>query len=119
MGAVIATSQLFFMMFLVYFGHGYDRHMQGLNVREERMLSILSILQCVFLASFAAILGSHRSEILDRSNAPQAIGVTNMVMTRTTTNGTTSKKMPNPQYNSEESNLESKGSYVPPNFIDD
>ena len=33
-------------------------------------MAFLSLLQCILLASFAAILSAHRSEILDKNNMP-------------------------------------------------
>lgn len=35
--------------------------------REETMMSFCAFVQCVLLASFAAILFAHRSEILDKA----------------------------------------------------
>jgi len=67
MGSVVATSQLFFLLFLVYSGYSGDRINSGQAGEEESVMSMFCFVQAVLLGSFAAILGAHRSEILDRS----------------------------------------------------
>eukprot|EP00543_Licmophora_paradoxa_P005716 CAMPEP_0202448296 /NCGR_PEP_ID=MMETSP1360-20130828/7111_1 /ASSEMBLY_ACC=CAM_ASM_000848 /TAXON_ID=515479 /ORGANISM="Licmophora paradoxa, Strain CCMP2313" /LENGTH=142 /DNA_ID=CAMNT_0049065803 /DNA_START=45 /DNA_END=473 /DNA_ORIENTATION=- len=64
MGGVVAMSQLFFMLFLIYIGFGTDQKFNDLSAKEESLLSLFSLVQSILLASFAAILGAHRSEIL-------------------------------------------------------
>ena len=38
------------------------------------MSAFLSLLQCLLLGSFAAILGAHRSQILDKNGNPTGAG---------------------------------------------
>ncbi|KAI2505841.1 hypothetical protein MHU86_8617 [Fragilaria crotonensis] len=66
MGSVAATSQLFFMLFLIYCGYGRDQRASGMSGKQESLMAFFTFLQCVLLGSFAAILGAHRSEILDK-----------------------------------------------------
>mmetsp|Transcript_12515 Transcript_12515/g.34492 ORF Transcript_12515/g.34492 Transcript_12515/m.34492 type:complete len:181 (-) Transcript_12515:819-1361(-) len=70
MGGVVAMSQLFFFLALLYFGHSKDHTMFGESPKEEIAMALLSLLQCFLLGSFAAILGAHRSEIMDSSLTP-------------------------------------------------
>eukprot|EP00562_Extubocellulus_spinifer_P010318 CAMPEP_0178509358 /NCGR_PEP_ID=MMETSP0696-20121128/21245_1 /TAXON_ID=265572 /ORGANISM="Extubocellulus spinifer, Strain CCMP396" /LENGTH=115 /DNA_ID=CAMNT_0020138977 /DNA_START=249 /DNA_END=596 /DNA_ORIENTATION=- len=67
MGSVVATSQLFFLLFLVYLGYAADRSEQALSSYEESLNAFFCLVQCLLLGSFAAILGAHRSQILEKS----------------------------------------------------
>ena len=69
MGCVVAMSQLFFLLFLIYWGYAIDRTEDGLSTQEEVMSSIFSLIQSILLASFAAMLGAHRSQILEQSSS--------------------------------------------------
>jgi len=65
MGSIVAGSQLFFFLFLVYLGYASDRKlMYNANATVEDTMAILSLLQSILLGSFAIILGAHRTEIL-------------------------------------------------------
>lgn len=66
MGGIVASSQLFFMLFLIFVGYGKDQRDTGMSSREESLMSFFSLLQSILLGSFAAILAAHRSEILDK-----------------------------------------------------
>ena len=66
MGGVVAMSQMFFFLFLLYIGYGKDQKIDGLPIITETAMAFFSIIQCVLLGTFAAILGAHRSEILDK-----------------------------------------------------
>lgn len=74
MGSVVATSQLFFLMFLVYLGYAKDRSDYGYSSASEKLSAFLSLSQCVLLGSFAAILGAHRSQILDKNSDSTGAG---------------------------------------------
>jgi hypothetical protein len=37
-----------------------------MSAKQESLMAFCSIAQCILLGSFAAILGAHRSEILDK-----------------------------------------------------
>lgn len=52
-----------------YVGYGKDESTRGNSSKEEMLMSTFAFMQCVLLGSFAAILGAHRSEILDKNNA--------------------------------------------------
>jgi hypothetical protein len=43
-----------------------------LSTKEETLMAFFSLMQSVLLASFAAILGAHRSEILDKTSSTTA-----------------------------------------------
>jgi hypothetical protein len=49
-----------------YFGYGRDQRMIKMSSKLESIMALFSFLQCILLGSFAAILGAHRSEILDK-----------------------------------------------------
>ena len=68
MGSVLAASQMFFLMFLVLFGYIEDRLENGMPADGERLNGFVCIMQSILLGSFAAILATHRSEILDQKN---------------------------------------------------
>uniref|UniRef100_A0A7S1V1X5 Uncharacterized protein n=1 Tax=Grammatophora oceanica TaxID=210454 RepID=A0A7S1V1X5_9STRA len=69
MGSVLAMSQLFFMLFLIYIGYGRDHAMteETSGSKEEALMAFFAICVSILLGSFAAILGAHRSEILDKT----------------------------------------------------
>jgi len=71
MGAVISMSQLFFLLFLLYIGYGKNQAFNGHSYKGESMMSLLCLIQSVLLGSFAAILGAHRSEILDKPGSAE------------------------------------------------
>lgn len=66
MGGVVAMSQMFFLLFLIYIGYGRDQIYNKESAKGEGVMSLLCLVQCLLLGSFAAILGAHRSEILDK-----------------------------------------------------
>ena len=66
MGAVCASSQMFFLLFFLILGYIDDRAANGLAVHGERFTSLVCLVQAVLLGAFAATLASHRSEILDQ-----------------------------------------------------
>jgi len=68
MGCVVSMSQLYFLLFLIYWGYAVDRKEDQLPHEEEMLSSFFSLVQSILLASFAAMLGAHRSQILDREN---------------------------------------------------
>jgi len=72
MGGVVAMSQMFFFLMLIYIGYRKDQKNDGLPVVTESVMAFLCLLQCILLGTFAAILGAHRSEILEKQdeNAP-------------------------------------------------
>jgi hypothetical protein len=93
MGSVVAASQMFFMLFLMWaqiqskffvscdvfhlipLSHLFlfricayidDRLRYDLSVDGERLTGFIFLVQSLMLGSFAAILAAHRSEILDQ-----------------------------------------------------
>lgn len=66
MGGIVASSQLFFMLFLFFIGYGKDQRELGMSSKAETIMSFFSLVQSILLGSFAAILAAHRSEILDK-----------------------------------------------------
>lgn len=66
MGSVLALSQMFLLIFLVLFGYIEDRLENQLSVDVERLNGVACLVQSILLGSFAAILATHRSEILDQ-----------------------------------------------------
>jgi len=66
MGGIVASSQLFFLLFLMYIGYSKDQKAAGLSPREEVFMGCCSLLVSLLLGSFAAILAAHRSEILEK-----------------------------------------------------
>jgi len=67
LGSIVATSQLFFLLFLIYLGYAGDRRAIRSEAGEENFMAFICFVQSILLCSFAAILGAHRTEILDRS----------------------------------------------------
>ena len=66
MGGIVACSQLFFLLFLLFIGYAKDQKYIGMSSKEEAFMSFFSLVQSVLLGSFAVILAAHRSEILDK-----------------------------------------------------
>eukprot|EP00531_Pseudo-nitzschia_arenysensis_P016065 CAMPEP_0116133798 /NCGR_PEP_ID=MMETSP0329-20121206/10302_1 /TAXON_ID=697910 /ORGANISM="Pseudo-nitzschia arenysensis, Strain B593" /LENGTH=173 /DNA_ID=CAMNT_0003628461 /DNA_START=260 /DNA_END=781 /DNA_ORIENTATION=+ len=66
MGGVVAMSQMFFFLTLLYIGYGKDQKNDGLPIVTESVMAFFSLAQCILLGTFAAILGAHRSEILEK-----------------------------------------------------
>ena len=59
---------------LRYLGYAKDRSELGYASAGEKMSAFLSLMQCLLLGSFAAILGAHRSQILDKNGNPTGAG---------------------------------------------
>ena len=57
---------MFITTFSSYIGYAKDQRSFNESSKEESLMSFLCLVQCILLASFAAILGAHRSEILDK-----------------------------------------------------
>mmetsp|Transcript_7201 Transcript_7201/g.10319 ORF Transcript_7201/g.10319 Transcript_7201/m.10319 type:complete len:178 (+) Transcript_7201:132-665(+) len=68
MGSVVGSSQFFFLLFLIYLGFIRERKELALQTTEETVQAIICLVQSLLLSSFALILGSHRSEILDQDS---------------------------------------------------
>ena len=66
MGGIVACSQLFFLLFLLFIGYAKDQKVLGNSSTNEAFMSFFSLIQSVLLGSFAIILAAHRSEILDK-----------------------------------------------------
>lgn len=69
MGCVVAMSQLFLLLCLIYIGFASERREDGDDVGGEMLSSFFCLAQSLLLASFAAMLGAHRSQILDQNSA--------------------------------------------------
>jgi len=59
-------SQMFFFLMLLYVGYGKDQKNDELPVVTETIMAFFCLMQCILLGTFAAILGAHRSEILEK-----------------------------------------------------
>lgn len=72
MGGVVAMSQMFFFLMLIYLGYLTDQKNDSLPIVTETIMAFFCFMQCMLLGTFAAILGAHRSEILQKQeeNAP-------------------------------------------------
>ena len=57
-----------------YLGYAKDRAELGYTSAGEKMSAFLSLCQCLLLGTFAAILGAHRSQILDKNGNPSGGG---------------------------------------------
>mmetsp|Transcript_10193 Transcript_10193/g.24508 ORF Transcript_10193/g.24508 Transcript_10193/m.24508 type:complete len:177 (-) Transcript_10193:726-1256(-) len=66
MGGVVAMSQMFFFLMLVYLGYMKDQKNEQLPVLTETIMAFFCLLQSLLLGTFAAMLGAHRSEILEK-----------------------------------------------------
>ena len=53
-GGIVATSQYFFLLSLIYAGYSADRRYLGLSGAEDAFQSFVSLAQAVLLGSFAA-----------------------------------------------------------------
>eukprot|EP00527_Entomoneis_sp_CCMP2396_P004901 CAMPEP_0198140064 /NCGR_PEP_ID=MMETSP1443-20131203/3274_1 /TAXON_ID=186043 /ORGANISM="Entomoneis sp., Strain CCMP2396" /LENGTH=110 /DNA_ID=CAMNT_0043802375 /DNA_START=312 /DNA_END=644 /DNA_ORIENTATION=- len=77
MGSIVAVSQMFFMLFLVYLGYSHDERdagEDGQNSIQELWMSMFALVQSILLGSFAAILAAHRSEILETPAKEMGMG---------------------------------------------
>lgn len=50
-----------------YLAYERDQRMMNDSSKYESLMALFSMVQCILLGSFAAILGAHRSEILDKN----------------------------------------------------
>mmetsp|Transcript_5390 Transcript_5390/g.8507 ORF Transcript_5390/g.8507 Transcript_5390/m.8507 type:complete len:175 (+) Transcript_5390:336-860(+) len=66
MGGVVAMSQMFFFLMLLYLGYRKDQKNDELPIFTETLMALFCLCQSVLLGTFAAILGAHRSEILEK-----------------------------------------------------
>jgi hypothetical protein len=64
-------SSLLYIHLERYIGYGKDQAINEKSYKGESVMSLLCLVQSVLLGSFAAILGAHRSEILDKPSAYQ------------------------------------------------
>ncbi len=60
------------LFFCRYCGYAKDRSLAAVGFQEEFVMSILCLVQCVLLASFAMILGAHRSDIMVKNTTTNA-----------------------------------------------
>lgn len=67
LGAVVGSSCLFFLLFLLFQGYALDQQMEVLSNHEEHIMSTFCIIQSILLVIFASILGAHRSDVVDQS----------------------------------------------------
>lgn len=67
-GGVVATSQYFFLLSLIFGGYSVDRRKSGMNGAEDAFQSFVCFSQAILLGSFAFLLTAHRTEIMDRSS---------------------------------------------------
>jgi len=67
LGAVVGSSCLFFLLFMLFQGYALDQQMEVQSNHEEHIMSTFCIIQSVLLATFASILGAHRSDVVDQS----------------------------------------------------
>jgi hypothetical protein len=51
-------------------GYRKDQMYDGYSGAQEGFMSLLCFAECALLGSFAAILGAHRSEILEKADDP-------------------------------------------------
>jgi hypothetical protein len=110
LGTIVATSQLFLVLFLLYIGYSVDQKQAGLSNKEENIMATLALIQSLLLSSFAIILAAHRSEILTTTAVPES----------TATGPDNPEAPPDPSNRtpvtaiSDDANLQSP-QYVPPN----
>jgi hypothetical protein len=67
-GGIVATSQYFLLLSLIYAGYAMDRRYLGMNGAEDAFQSFVCFSQAVLLGSFAFLLTAHRTEIMDRNS---------------------------------------------------
>jgi len=65
LGSIVAMAQLFFVLSFIYFGYAKDRKNSELPSGQESFNALICLIQSILLGTFAAILGAHRSEILE------------------------------------------------------
>lgn len=68
LGAVVGMSELFILLFFLYFGYGSDRIALGLECKQENIVAVICACQSLLLASFAAILGARRGEFVEQAD---------------------------------------------------
>lgn len=68
-GGVVATSQYFFLLSLIYGGYAKDRQNVGMSGAEDTIQSIVSFSQAILLSSFALLLMAHRADVMDRNSS--------------------------------------------------
>jgi len=66
LGSIVASAQLFFVLFIVYIYYGQQRKLFNNESFVEITMGCLFLLQSILLGIFSVILGSHSTEILDR-----------------------------------------------------
>lgn len=74
MGVTVASSQLFAVLALVYTSYRREQQLIQASVKEETLMIVMVSAQAVLLASFAAILAAHRTEILDKQQQQHPAG---------------------------------------------
>ena len=57
---------VFWFLTYRYLGYRKDQKNDNLPVVTETIMAFFCLMQCVLLGTFAAILGAHRSEILEK-----------------------------------------------------
>lgn len=67
LGTVVASSNLFLVLFFEYLVYGEDQQAVGESRVAESVLAALSLLQSILLGSFATILAAHQAEVIDGS----------------------------------------------------
>merc|ERR1712151_142666 len=68
MGTVIAMSQYFVCLFLLYIGIIQERMFNRYSSGREVLQATFSLIESILLGLFAAILAAHRSEILETND---------------------------------------------------
>jgi len=66
MGSIVASSQMYFLLFLLFISYASDRALWEKESRKEHLMTVLCFFQAMLLFIFALILGAHRTQILDR-----------------------------------------------------
>lgn len=59
-------------VFFSYLGYRKDNRIDNINSVQELLMSMICFAQFVLLGTFAAILGAHRSEIIEKSEVDEA-----------------------------------------------
>jgi len=68
MGGVVAMSQMFFFLSMIYMGYRKDNKMDDLPSGQELLMSLICFTQFLLLGTFASILAAHRTEIIEKEN---------------------------------------------------
>jgi len=68
MGTVVAMSQYFFCLFLLYIGIIQERMFNRYSSGQEVLQATFSLVESILLGLFAVILAAHRSEILETND---------------------------------------------------